>query len=330
MTVPDATSMPTSLRRARGILSAGMLALIAGCAATPVDAEVTEQSDEALIILKSASLELQASVVREQTSAGAGGTKEIQRLGFHVTNVGTSNAIASQVVISCTAITPSANWTMNCLTPIVVGVPALAPGAFFDYSLPSHGIPLGGGYIPSPAGTTFSESITAQLTSTQFLIGGITTVNLTDGCSGFAACTAVPAAPSPLPTGPGLIGTPITGTWKYFYTQATPTLAAFWLSTASGSPTSAPLHGGATAYAALRLLVPAGNAWSTVGSETINVYIDNHLVATGVTSSGIYDTVVAFTLPPYDANVHTLQTTFAGDGILVPTRSRKETFTLVP
>src|SRR5205814_9514752 len=104
------------------------------------------------------------------------------------------------------------------------------------------------------------------------------TVVLQDQCNGNAACAAIPTAPSPLPSGQGLLETRLQ--FGYLYSYSAPT----WLSIYAFGPDAAPfgttlVHGGEPIRIDLALLEP-NSGWSGTGTaEGVNVYRDNVKIA---------------------------------------------------
>jgi len=306
-----------------------LLTLAALGAGSPARAETLP--DEPIIPIRrgpGVELQLQAGLLHVQSAISSEGAAQQVYVGFHVKNVGTNDAVASQVVINCTPATasvPAYGGVCESTGTLVFGIPALAPGAFFDFSLPERGIEVSQLFLPSTSAVSFSESITVQVQSPQVADPSIGTVVLTDGCDGtYPECAAWPAPPTFTGNNPGLLGTPF-GLGTY-YTWVNPTL--LWMGAYSPGSTarlgSVPLYGGGVTEVDCSLTTPELTEYLEVPSaESANIVLDGNVVGTCI--PGVAGKV-AVSLPAFDTNPHTLQLTFAGDTGIAPTVSTVITF----
>jgi hypothetical protein len=307
-----------------------LLSTMGGCAVAPADGERPASTNEAMLVpipippvAPGVELQLQATLSHVQSVVIAGSSAKQQLyLGFHVKNVGANSAVASQVVVNCTPTAGSSpSYQGECALgqPFVLGIPALAPGAFYDFSLPTRGVDIGGLFVTTSQPISFSASVTVQIQSPQLADASIGTVTLTDGCSGsFAACTSNLPAPPPMSSGDyGLLATPFG--LGYFDVLSNPTNLTL---TASGL-----LFAGGTATLTGQLTTPDGFAFSVApDGEVMNILLDGKAAGT-YTSGAAGPTPVA--LPAYDGKTHTLQLTFAGSGSLAPTVSNVVSFKML-
>ena len=278
-------------------------------------------------------LQLQAELLHVQSTFAAAGAHQEVYVGFHVKNVGTNAAVPSQVVINATASptsSPAYGGVGVSTGTLIFGVPALAPGGFFDFSLPGRGIEVSELYVASSQPIAFSETIVVQVQSSQVADPAIGTVTLSDGCTGtYAQCTTYPGPPTFAPNNPGLLGTPIG--LGYFYSSPSPDI--LWMGAYSPGTNdhlgTDPLYGGGVTLIDCSLSTPQLTDFPEVSSaETTSIVLDGKVVGACIPGLGINNRV-PITLPPFDTNVHTLQLTFAGDGLLPPTVTPVVSFSYV-
>jgi hypothetical protein len=319
-----------------------MMALaLAGCA-VPTDgtgsagAQGAEgapaSTTEALTVRRpGAELKLTASLVRVTHQYTQPDDFQRQYLSFSVENVGTTSAVPSAVVVTCSRASDSLGQYGYvypfCLNEDqYIGVPALAPGAKFSYLYPQQGVQIGFVSVPlSGQEFSFSETFNVRVVSPQFADPWIGTTTLTDGCENWAACASEPA-PSSYPGGPGVLATPyvniITSQTGYILTHPTPTS----IKLESSLDTTASPHAFSTVTASVSLTAPAAGGSPNVSGAAVDVYYDGAFVGNSAQTSGM----VSFQVGPADSNAHTLMARFNGNSVYGPSFSRTIPIQIVP
>jgi hypothetical protein len=329
-----------------------LLSTVAGCAvATAPDrgdsprlVEPGGESDHAAVhdeiirvpIGVGPSLQLQATLNEAQTIGGTAPFRKAYEqfyLGVRVTNAGNGAAAATEIVVTCPPRFNGAPMQQaSCVhEPMVLGVPALAAGAFFDLSFPTRGIELGT-YEFEEGGprAQFAQDVDVALVYAPTDATPIASASFVNGCDEyFVDCTQqVPAAPATAPGSTALVGTPLAAGLDY-YSWSIPVQVSqsIYAPTTDEYLGSVPVYGGQTAYVTADVATPNGLWWTSYSGETVQILLDGAVVGTYVTGSA---NSTPITLPPYDANTHTIQTRFQGSGELTPTLSEVTSFTLTP
>jgi hypothetical protein len=306
----------------------------AGCAVAPApaDKESEGQEESAMLIpiprRQTVTFQVDASIQRVATAQGSWGQKQLQYLGFHIKNTGTIDAAPSQLVVSCSLASPAINFGPECLTPLVIGLPAIPAGGFYDYSYPARGLVIGAGNdstLWTPSGMSLDETVTLTFqSSTQWVASNA--VSLHDQCAGQAACGNIPVTPNPYPSTVGLQAMP--SGIGYHYALISPTQIDFRPTGPDQQPIgTTPVHGGEAITVNLALYAPTSYGG---GVEPVNIYVDGAFAATATSPGTSFAPTVAVLAPPADGLTHTLRATFAGAAGFAPTVSRMVTFTTVP